>query len=64
MEGKMNLTFQATAMLGLKTPWHLVGEQPRQYTSQGLVLSGSDFKIQSTLKVLHFIDHDVNNILS
>ena len=46
----MNLTFQATAMLGLKTPWHLVGVQPRQYSSQGSVLSGSNFKIQSTIQ--------------
>ena len=51
-------------MLGLKTPWHLVGVQPRQYSSQGSVLSGSNFKIQSTLIVLHSIDRDVDNILS
>ena len=56
MEGKMNLTFQATAMLGLKTPWHLVGVEPRP--------PGSDFRIQSTLIVLHSIDRDVDNILS
>ena len=59
-----NVTFQATAMLGLKTPWHLVGVQPRQYSYQGSVLSGSDFKIQSTFKVLHPIDRDVDNIVS
>ena len=64
MEGTMNLTFQATAMLGPKTHWHLVGVQPRPYSSQGSVLSGSDFKIQSTLKVLPYIDRDVDNILS
>ena len=51
-----NVTFQATAMLGLKTHWHLVGVK-----STG---PGSDFKIQSTLKVLHSIDRDVDNILS
>ena len=64
MEGTMNLTFQATAMLGTKTHWHLVGVPPRPYSSQGSVLSGSDFKIQSTLKVLHSIDCDVDNIVS
>ena len=64
MEGTMNLTFQATAMLGPKTHWHLVGVPPRPYSSQGSVLSGSDFKIQSTFKVLHSIDRDVDNIVS
>ena len=58
MKGKMNLTFQAIAMLGPKTHWHLVGVQPRPYSSQGSVLSGSD------LKVLPYIDRDVDNILS